>query len=130
VASGSVAFETGRKPFQIWKGDFLWLSLNYIGGASVSALLAVYTREIDFIYIGIIIPLLLILYFTFKIPMARVEDANAHLMKVNSPYLSTIETLALAIDAKDQGDPRSHQARLGVHGQPRKGPWSSGRLDN
>ena len=34
--------------------------------------------------------------------MARVEDTNRHLTKVNSLYLSTIETLALAIDAKDQ----------------------------
>ena len=34
--------------------------------------------------------------------MARVEDTTLRLKKVNSLYLSTIETLALAIDAKDQ----------------------------
>ena len=34
--------------------------------------------------------------------MGRVEDANKHVAKVNSLYLSTIETLAMAIDAKDQ----------------------------
>jgi len=61
-----------------------------------------YTRDIDPAYLSVIVPLLLILYFTFKIPMARVEDTNRHLTKVNSLYLSTIETLALAIDAKDQ----------------------------
>ncbi len=98
----AVAFETKRRPFEIWRSEFLWLSLNYFGGASVSALLVVYTRDINYTYIGIIIPLLLILYFTFKIPMARVEDANRHLQKVNSLYLSTIETLAMAVDAKDQ----------------------------
>jgi putative nucleotidyltransferase with HDIG domain len=98
----AVAFETGRGVWNIWRKDFLWLSLNYFGGASVSALLVVYTREIDPAYLSVIVPLLLILYFTFKIPMARVEDTNRHLTKVNSLYLSTIETLALAIDAKDQ----------------------------
>jgi putative nucleotidyltransferase with HDIG domain len=98
----AVGFETKRRPFEIWRSEFLWLSLNYFGGASVSALLVVYTQDITYTYLGIIIPLLLILYFTFKIPMARVEDANRHLQKVNSLYLSTIETLALAIDAKDQ----------------------------
>lgn len=98
----AVGFETGRNVWDIWRKDFLWLSLNYFGGASVSALLVVYTREIDPAYLSIIVPLLLILYFTFKIPMARVEDTNRHLTKVNSLYLSTIETLALAIDAKDQ----------------------------
>jgi putative nucleotidyltransferase with HDIG domain len=98
----AVGFETGRAIWNIWHKDFLWLSLNYFGGASVSALLVVYTREIDPAYLSVIVPLLLILYFTFKIPMARVEDTNRHLTKVNSLYLSTIETLALAIDAKDQ----------------------------
>ena len=98
----AVAFETGRNVWDIWRRDFLWLSLNYFGGASVSALLVVYTRDIDPAYLSVIVPLLLILYFTFKIPMARVEDTNRHLTKVNSLYLSTIETLALAIDAKDQ----------------------------
>ena len=35
---------------------------------------------------------LLVLYFTFKTSMDRVEDANRHVEKVNRLYLSTIET--------------------------------------
>jgi putative nucleotidyltransferase with HDIG domain len=34
--------------------------------------------------------------------MARVEDANRHVDELNHLYLSTIETLAMAVDAKDQ----------------------------
>jgi len=34
--------------------------------------------------------------------MGRVEDAEKHLNQMNQLYLSTIETLAMAIDAKDQ----------------------------
>ena len=34
--------------------------------------------------------------------MARVADANRHLGEMNQMYLATIETLALAVDAKDQ----------------------------
>jgi putative nucleotidyltransferase with HDIG domain len=34
--------------------------------------------------------------------MGRVEDASQHLTELNRLYLSTIETLAMAIDAKDQ----------------------------
>ena len=47
-------------------------------------------------------PLLLVIYLTFKTSMARVEDAKKHLAEMNTLYLSTIETLAMAIDAKDQ----------------------------
>jgi len=34
--------------------------------------------------------------------MGRIEDANRHVDQLNHLYLSTIETLAMAIDAKDQ----------------------------
>ena len=81
---------------------FRWLSLNYFGGASLAALIVVYTSDVDLVFVGIMIPLLLVLYFTFRTSMARVEDANRHLAAVNSLHLSTIETLAMAIDAKDQ----------------------------
>ncbi len=86
----------------MWRENFIWISLNYFCGASVAVLLVVGTREIDLRFIGVIVPLLLVLYFTFKISMDRVEDANRHVEKVNRLYLSTIETLAMAIDAKDQ----------------------------
>ena len=69
---------------------------------SLAALIVVYTRDIDLVFVGIMIPLLLVLYFTFRTSMARVEDANRHLAELDSLHLSTIETLAMAIDAKDQ----------------------------
>ena len=98
----AVAFETRRPPLVVWRRGFLWLSVNYFGAASVCALLVLSTRDVDPIYVGILIPLLLTLYYAFKIPMARVEDANQHLAQVNTLYMSTIETLAMAVDAKDQ----------------------------
>ena len=61
-----------------------------------------YTRNIDLTYLAVIIPLLFILYFTFSTSMGRVEYANRHLTQLNALYMSTIETLAMAIDAKDQ----------------------------
>ena len=98
----ALALERKESPFSIWRHNFLWLSVNYIGGGSVAGLLVTYTREIDFTTLGIIIPLLLISYLTFKTSLGRIEDANQHLTQVNKMYLSTIETLAMAIDAKDQ----------------------------
>src|SRR6266853_2066123 len=98
----AVAFETGLPPYIIWRDNFRWVSLNYFCGASVALLLVVYTRDVDLRFIGVIVPLLFVLYFTFKTSMQRVEDANSHVEQVNRLYLSTIETLAMAIDAKDQ----------------------------
>ena len=98
----ALALEKTASPYKIWRDNFLWLSVNYFGGASVAGLLVTYTREIGFTTLGIIVPLLLISYLTFKTSLGRIEDANRHLTQVNRMYLSTIETLAMAIDAKDQ----------------------------
>ncbi len=98
----AVSLETKAPPVQIWIDNFAWLSLNYFGGASVAVLLVQYTRDVTFSAIGLIVPFLLITYLTFKTAMGRVEDANQHLLQLNKLHLSTIETLAMAIDAKDQ----------------------------
>src|SRR5438874_549517 len=97
-----IALERRLDPIKVWVRSFLWLSLNYFGGASVAFLLVSYNRTIDIGYVGVIIPLLLVLYFTFKTTMGRVEDADRHVEQINRLYLSTIETLAMAVDAKDQ----------------------------
>ena len=98
----AIGLEKNLSPVNIWRDNFALLSLNYFGGASVAALLVTYTRNIEWAYIALIVPLLVILYFTFSTSMGRVADANRHLSELNSLYMSTIETLAMAIDAKDQ----------------------------
>ena len=97
-----ISLERQLNPLDVWRRHFVWLSLNYFCGASVAVLLVFYNRHIDIGYIGVIVPLMLVLYFTFKTAMARVEDADRHVEQLNTLYLSTIETLAMAIDAKDQ----------------------------
>ena len=109
-----IAFQKRLNPFEVWRGGFLWLSLNYFCGASLAILLVGYNRAIDLRFVGVVVPLLLVLYFTFKTSMQRVEDANRHVDVLNSLYLSTIETLAMAIDAKDQVT-HGHIRRVQTH---------------
>jgi putative nucleotidyltransferase with HDIG domain len=97
-----IALQRRANAFEVWRSSFMWLSLNYFCGASVAVLLVGYTRTIDLRFVGVVVPLLLVLYFTFKTSMERVEDAYKHVAELNTLYLSTIETLAMAIDAKDQ----------------------------
>jgi diguanylate cyclase (GGDEF)-like protein/putative nucleotidyltransferase with HDIG domain len=98
----ALGFETGRSPIVIWWQNFTWLAVNYFSGASVAALIVTYMRDDDISTLAIIVPLLVVSYLTFRTAMGRVEDSNRHLNELNRLYLSTIETLAMAIDAKDQ----------------------------
>ena len=97
-----IALEKRTNAFWVWRHNLLWLSLNYFCGASVAVLIVVDKPSVSLGYLGVIVPLLLVLYFTFRTVMARAEDTTQHLARVNALYLSTIETLAMAIDAKDQ----------------------------
>jgi diguanylate cyclase (GGDEF)-like protein/putative nucleotidyltransferase with HDIG domain len=101
----AIALERKMAAFSVWRDNFAWISLNYFGGASVAALIVSYTNDLNYTFISIIVPLLpllAILYATYSRRVGRVTDANRHLIELNSLYVSTIETLAMAIDAKDQ----------------------------
>jgi putative nucleotidyltransferase with HDIG domain len=98
----AMSFER-RVPFLLlWRTNFLWLGLNYLGGASFAALIVSYRQQFDFTMLGVIVPLLVITYLTFRTSLGRLEDANRHVSQLNELYVSTIETLAMAVDAKDQ----------------------------
>jgi putative nucleotidyltransferase with HDIG domain len=98
----AIAIKDGLSAFIVWRDNLLWTSFNYFGGASVAALIIGYRSTFDVGLLLIIAPILLVLYYTFRSGMGRVEDANRHLAELNRLYFSTIETLAMAIDAKDQ----------------------------
>ena len=59
-------------------------------------------QQVRFAAIWLLPPVLLVFYYTLRSSFGRVEDAKGHLDKLNTLYLSTVETLATAIDAKDE----------------------------
>jgi len=98
----AISYEKSSSPIEIWKQNFAWVGLNYVGGASVAMLLVTYRQSIDLTAVSVILPILAITYLTFRTSFGRLGDANRHVAQVNDLYLSTIETLAMAVDAKDQ----------------------------
>ena len=98
----AIGLDTGRPVVSVWRNAFVLLSLNYVSGASLAALLLPFIESIGLGTISLIAPLMVLAYVTFRTAMGRIADANSHLSELNKLYLSTIETLAMAIDAKDQ----------------------------
>ncbi len=102
LTATAISLQSGDRIVAILRGHFLWLALNYLGGASVALLIVHNSTTVNATTISIILPLLVITYLTFKSSMGRIEDANRHVEQLNRMYMSTIETLAMAVDAKDQ----------------------------
>lgn len=121
----ALGLETRQSSGRIWWTHFTPVSISYFSGASLAAVIVTYSHQLDLSTLSLIVPMLLVSYLTFRTSLARVDDANRHLTELNALYFSTIETLAMAIDAKDQithGHIRRVQAyavrlarQLGVH---------------
>jgi putative nucleotidyltransferase with HDIG domain len=102
LTATAIAFAKKRSPLQVWREHFLWLGPGYAAGACVALLLVTALHMVHFSALALIPPLLLVFYFTMRSSFGRVEDAKGHVVALNRLYLSTVETLATAIDAKDE----------------------------
>lgn len=101
----AVAFDSRRSPLRVWREHFLWLGPGYAAGACVAFLLVIALQQVHFSTLTaflLIAPVLLVFYFTLQSSFGRAEDAVGHVAALNRLYLSTVETLATAIDAKDE----------------------------
>ena len=91
-----------RKPaLQIWRQHFSWLSVHCLAAASVSFCLVLLIYQVSLGAVLVVLPLLVVLHLTLRSSFGRLEDARTHLAHLDRLYLSTVETLAMAIDAKD-----------------------------
>jgi putative nucleotidyltransferase with HDIG domain len=98
----AIGLQTGAGPVLIWRQHFMRLGSGYAASASLALLLVAALAQVHFAAIALVPPLLLVFYYTLRSSFGRLEDAQGHLEKLNTLYLSTIETLATAIDAKDE----------------------------
>ena len=60
------------------------------------------------------VPILTILYFTYKVYLDKIETMNRHAEQLSDLHLKTIEALAIAIDAKDEVT-QEHVRRVRVY---------------
>lgn len=104
--SGAVALAISMmvgRPFRaVWLQDFLWASLTTVAGTSVAALIFLNSRAIDWISVTLASPIILVVYYAYKLNFNRVRKAHEHARQLGELYHSTIASLAMAIDAKDQ----------------------------
>jgi putative nucleotidyltransferase with HDIG domain len=97
-----LALQQRVRPTAIWWRHFREVLLNYAAGGSIAALLVFNSREVKPEFILAILPLLIVLFLTYRWSNQRIETERSRNIELNRVFLQTIEALALAIDAKDQ----------------------------
>jgi putative nucleotidyltransferase with HDIG domain len=98
----AVALEAGVSAFGVWKQHALYLGINYYAAASLATIAVQNSSGVNLEVIGLVVPLLMLSYAAYKAAASRIEDAQQHVSEVEQLYRATVETLAIAVDAKDQ----------------------------
>ncbi|HZH92286.1 MAG TPA: diguanylate cyclase [Pyrinomonadaceae bacterium] len=104
-----VAFESGTTKLEFSRESLFWTSMTQLAGASAAALFySTYTGGgFSFLIVGVIIVSLVYLLFLFdekRVGETRRGEAEKlrHIQEIADLHMNTIESLAIAIDAKDQ----------------------------
>src|SRR4051794_34053849 len=97
----AVGLDSRQSPLQIWRQNFRWLWVGYLGAASVAFCFILLLEQQSFAAAAMVLPLLGVFHLTLQASFGRLDDARKHLGDLDRLYLSTVETLAMAIDAKD-----------------------------
>jgi putative nucleotidyltransferase with HDIG domain len=97
----AIGLEGSQSPLLVWRRHFLWLGLSYFAAASVALGLILIIQQVGLLAVAVILPVVAIFHRTLGASFGRLEDANRHISQMDRLYTSTVETLAMAIDAKD-----------------------------
>jgi len=96
----AISLETKTALAAVWKR--LWpLSVNYVAAASAAFCFVIVMRSGGAMAALAVAPLVVVLHLTLRSITGRLSDAERYVQTVDKLYLSTIETLATAIEAKD-----------------------------
>ncbi|MFQ5739149.1 MAG: diguanylate cyclase [Acidobacteriota bacterium] len=98
----AISLVTGHTIRQTWQQSFLSAALTNVAEASAAVVVFLNFQQSSILAVGIALPTAVVIYYAYKMNLARIHEAQQHVEEVNDLYQATIEALALAVDAKDQ----------------------------
>jgi putative nucleotidyltransferase with HDIG domain len=113
LTAAAIALDSGTTIFVVWK-RFAVLSINYAAAASASFCIVLVVAYANLMAAVAVLPLVFIFHLTIRSWLGRLDDAQQHIAKIDRLYLSTVETLATAIEAKD-GVTHDHIRRVQIY---------------
>ncbi|HEX8137708.1 MAG TPA: diguanylate cyclase [Pyrinomonadaceae bacterium] len=109
ATAGFIAIDSGKMKLTVSRASLVWTSVTQIGGAAAAALFYSWLQNggVPFIFLGGLI--IAMVYLLYRFDEQRVEEVrraeaenNRHIQEMAVLHMNTIESLAIAIDAKDQ----------------------------
>jgi len=99
----------------VWRECFFWSLPYYLGGAAVARIASMLSKSpVGYPTVLVTGPVVYLIYRSYRLYLARLEEEKKHAEEVSSLHLRTIEALALAIEAKDHTT-HGHLQRVQVY---------------
>lgn len=114
TVAGIIACSTGASIFQTWRSSYLWTSPQYLVGGGIAGATHFLSVYLGWPILFMAAPALYLVYRSYSLYLGRIEEQQKHILEISQLHLRTIETLALAIDAKDDTT-AAHLRRVQVY---------------
>jgi diguanylate cyclase (GGDEF)-like protein/putative nucleotidyltransferase with HDIG domain len=109
-----IALTEERSLRKVWKDCYFWALPYYLLGAAVAGVASAVSHYLGWQTSLLVVPVVYLMYRSYCLYLARVEDEKKHAEEMASLHLRTIEALALAIEAKDHTT-HDHLRRVQVY---------------
>ena len=116
-----IALTEGKSAWAVWRESYFWSFPNYLVGAAVALGLNAFSKAFGWQMSVLLLPVLFVIYRSHRLYVDRLEEdkqraeqERKHAQELAALHRRTIETLAVAVEAKDQTT-RDHLARVEVY---------------
>ena len=109
-----LGWTSDTSPLRQWRQEFLWYLPFYLVGAMLAVLADFIGIRFGWLTSLLLIPMVYTVYRAYCAQMAMVRDRERHIREVEALHMRTIEGLAMAIEAKDEGT-HEHLMRVRVY---------------
>ncbi len=101
IVAGIIGLTNGTNVYEVWRSSYLWTGPHYLVGGCIAEAIHYLDTHIGSAALLVAIPPLYLVYRSYNLYLRRMEEQQQHTSQMAQLHLRTVETLALAIDAKD-----------------------------
>ncbi len=121
LVSVVIALTENKNVWTVWRDSYFWSFPNYLAGAAAAWIVSVSSQHFGWQAGLLLLPIFYVVYQSHNLYISRLEEARrraeeqrAHAEEIAGLQRRTIETLALAVEAKDQTT-HDHLERVEVY---------------
>ncbi len=100
LVAGAIALSTRQPLSRVWHRNFLWSAPSYLAGAALAALATAAPSRGWFGWLLLLVAPLYLVFRSYHTVVARLREEQDQTRRAMDVQLSTIEALALAIEAR------------------------------